>query len=315
LKDIFDSWRTLDEINGQIAVSPTTVVMFVTREKGEHVNMYHTLTDWYMAWQTLRVVKISASSVQVIILDGHSPGPLDSFWHQVIGKKLPMVRAAELEDPMVIPHAIWNPPGYSNILLGKKWKDCQKPMRMMEAFVADVDDAYQGAHNEDPEKISILYISRKPYRLEHVNHDFVGRQVDNEDEVIKALKEIKNVTVIVADFAKMSLTEQIAKSASADVMIGMHGAALSHSLWMPSWGSLVEMGSRHGLGVFFWKIAKWAGIHFENWVNTRYPSGFRKDSNGDYTTVTLESFLPQVNRAIDTARRRKLAAFKLDVDT
>jgi len=316
LKDIFDSFAALPtsddafQTPNDTVIASAPVTMFVTREKGEHVNMYHTLTDWYMAWQTLRVIHVSPDAVQVILLDNHSPGPLDSFWNKVISRGAPMLRSAEMTSPVLMPRVAWNPPGYSNMLLGKNWNDCQKPMRMMEAFVADVDDAYEGAHSHDLETMKVLFISRRPYVTSHVDHKFVGRQIDNEEEVIKAVKALGDVEVSVVDFAHMKLEEQVHTAAASDIIIGMHGAALAHSLWLPSWGGLVEMGSRKNLGMYFHKIARWAGIHYENWINPHYPGSFRKDSDGDYTSVDMSSFLPYLERTLAAVQKRKRAAFE-----
>mmetsp|Transcript_13408 Transcript_13408/g.32878 ORF Transcript_13408/g.32878 Transcript_13408/m.32878 type:complete len:610 (+) Transcript_13408:224-2053(+) len=309
LKDIFDSWEPSNKRAPNTTVAEAAVTMFVTREKGEHVNMYHTLTDWYMAWQTLRVIGVAPGAVQVIILDNHDPGPLDGFWDQVISRGAPMRRAAKLEAPILAPRAVWSPPGYSNMLLGKNWNDCKRPMRMMEAFVADVDDAYEGAHNNNLETLKILFIPRRPYVTDQVDHKFVGRQIDNQDEVIEFIKKYPGVELNVVDFAHIPLKDQIHAAASSDAMIGMHGAALAHSLWLPSWGGLLEMGSRANLGMFFHKIARWAGIHYENWINPN-PRNYREDSLGDYTKVDLESLEPNLQRMLEAVKKRKEAAFQ-----
>ncbi|GAB5353573.1 hypothetical protein AAMO2058_000047200 [Amorphochlora amoebiformis] len=239
LRDIFDSWRVTTETPQRAKISQAPVTLFVSREKGEHVNMYHTLTDWYMAWQALRVVEISPDHVQVIILDGHSEGPLDSFWNEVISRGAPMIRAKNIKSALLMHRVVWSPPGYSNILLGKKWTDCKKAMRMMEAFVADVDDGFQSVHNEDMSTLNMLYISRRPYQTDLVKRKFIGRQVDNEDALLHELESLEGVKVSKADFAHMNLKDQIHAAAASDIIVGMHGAALAHCLWMPPWGALL----------------------------------------------------------------------------
>ena len=317
LKDIFDSFNAVDaweqkpaadEARGLLTRADTPVTMMVTREKGEHVNMYHTLTDWYMGWQTLKALSIDPKTVQVVLLDAHPAGPLDSFWDHVLSRGKPMRRVAQLEKPMLMRRPVWSPPGYTNILLGKNWDDCRKPMRMMEAFVAAVDDAYDAPHSRSVDVIKILFISRKPYEKDWVDHKFIGRQISNEDAVLGAIRAVPGVEVRVVDFAHVKLDEQIRMAGSSDVLIGMHGAGLAHCLWLPAWGAVVEMGSRARLGVFFDKIAHWAGIQFENWINQN-PNNFRKDSKGDYTKVDIMSLMPYVKRAVDNTRSRKRKIF------
>ena len=43
------------------------------------------------------------------------------------------------------------------------------------------------------------------------------------------------------DFVHLTYEEQVRAVASTDILIGMHGAALTHSLLLPPWGGVMEL--------------------------------------------------------------------------
>jgi hypothetical protein len=130
------------------------VTVFVTRERGEHLNMYHSMTDFFNAFVSLEMLNIDPTQVcylfvlfvsyswshifvsfedcvcfvvfwlyqvQVVVIDSHDPSPLDGWWDQVISHKSPMKRAHDFGDNTRgnrryrFEHAIFSPPGYSSL--------------------------------------------------------------------------------------------------------------------------------------------------------------------------------------------------------
>jgi hypothetical protein len=109
--------------------------------------------------------------------------------------------------------------------------------------------------------IRVLFVSRRPYSST-ANHKFIGRQIDNEEELlgiipqtliipfhllivtlmqsimIGVLRKMNKVEVTVVDFAKKSLADQIATVAAHDIVIAMHGAGMAHILWLPEYGGM-----------------------------------------------------------------------------
>lgn len=39
----------------------------------------------------------------------------------------------------------------------------------------------------------------------------------------------------------MPFVQQIKKVAKCDILLGMHGAGMTHMLWMPDWGAVVTL--------------------------------------------------------------------------
>lgn len=84
-----------------------------------------------------------------------------------------------------------------------------------------------------PEKIRVTLLSRSTKY----------RKILNENELISALKTITEFEVRVVDFdaRSMSFQEQLNVSLNSDIFIGMHGAGLTHTLFLPDWAVLFEL--------------------------------------------------------------------------
>jgi hypothetical protein len=115
------------------------------------------------------------------------------------------------------------------------------------------------------------------------------RMVDNEDEVLAALEVLAaeltttdddeeqqqgegegeggggghEVTVTVADFNVMPFKEQVLAVLEADVMIGPHGAGLTHAMFLAHWSLLIELKVSGSNGRFhFNNQAQWSGHEY-----------------------------------------------------
>jgi hypothetical protein len=98
--------------------------------------------------------------------------------------------------------------------------------------------------------------------------------VTNEAACVEALTAIGDVDVRLVDFARHSLAEQIRIARDTDLLIGIHGAGLTHLLWTPPHAGLLEIapfippgvfssGPRAGMDWTLWRVfpnlARWTG--------------------------------------------------------
>lgn len=84
--------------------------------------------------------------------------------------------------------------------------------------------------------------NQKAIRITLISRLTKYRRITNEDELIRRLKSINNYIVRRAEFShQMPFTEQIEMSHNSDILIGMHGAGLTHCLFQPDWGVLFEL--------------------------------------------------------------------------
>lgn len=68
-----------------------------------------------------------------------------------------------------------------------------------------------------------------------------------------------------ADFATLTLREQIRIAAESDVLVGVHGAGLTHVLWMRPGTKLVEIIPPATERACFGNLAAWVGVRHATW--------------------------------------------------
>ena len=82
-------------------------------------------------------------------------------------------------------------------------------------------------------RIHVTFLSRNSARY---------RRVTNEAELAAALRQTGLFTVTVAEFGpRMPLLEQLRQVAATDILVGIHGAGLTHSLFLPDWAEVFEL--------------------------------------------------------------------------
>lgn len=172
-----------------------------------------------------------------------------------------------------------------------------------------IDGTGTGKGAKDNRPLVVTLVSRRPYNSHGIDHAFMGRQIDNEEEVLVAMRsfgEGSRVSVQRVDFARISVDEQLRVAATTDIMVAMHGAALTYPLYMPPHGGVIEFWPKdRDMWRCFEHIATLAGLAYERWENPT-PSAFRQDAGGDYTRIDIMAFssmFERVVKAVEAKRR------------
>ena len=126
---------------------------------------------------------------------------------------------------------------------------------------------------EDSRKLNcstlrILFIWRRNYVAHPRNpQGRVQRKIKNEDELEESLKlEFPSLIIRGLQLDTYSMREQLKIVTGTDILIGMHGAGLVHSLFLPSHGALVELfPERKKRLTHFRSIALWHGLKYKSW--------------------------------------------------
>jgi len=313
LRDIFESFVTPPETTADNVVSKIDLVieeptLFVTRERGEHVNCFHSMTDFINAFQTLYVSNLCVNT-RTVILDAHPTGPYDMMWNILYSAGGTLLRARDLaaENKVIrFKSAYFVPPGYANPLFHTKSGEveCSRGLELYDAFsiyflkYANVTDT---RGRKTSPKIKITLISRKPY-TNYVEHHYMGRRIENEDELVATMKEFPDVDVQAVDYAKLSWPEQLAIDVDTDILVGMHGAGLTHMMFTPRSAAVVELTQEGGN---HWKLFKMlaalSGKNYTLWTN-RHPENYREDPSGTYMKVHLGEFRELMSQVIADMR-------------
>jgi capsular polysaccharide biosynthesis protein len=82
------------------------------------------------------------------------------------------------------------------------------------------------------------------------------------DEYVERIKTKNNYLVV--DFGEYDIFEQIKIARSAETLIGLHGAALTHGLWMYEGANLIEVDDQFGFRCHCYKnIASWKNLNYK----------------------------------------------------
>jgi len=259
--------------------------LFVTRY--EYANLYHTMTDYYNAYQAAMVVTkgnaVKMDRVNLVFFDGHAKGTLDVGW-ELLFPNADISYVSELPSLTCFRHAIFVSPGYrspisiaSLINLGinplpqtflptcgtSEWQ-----VDFRERFLYGSKcrlRLYKGwmhpyhAHNDNQKRsassiqtVRVLLLLRKNHYSHPRMDGATSRQIKNEANVEAAIQNVSDQVQngrygpVKIDARRLileqhDLSEQILMVQQADIIVGMHGAGLSHILWARPGTLLLEL--------------------------------------------------------------------------
>ena len=215
----------------------------------EYANLYHTLGDW---WNTFFSIEDWSQPVNLVWLDAHPRGALDDAWRQIFGGRVQYLSQLHshrtcFETARLIPTG-HNCPIYPRV--GGR-SNCADP----ELTARFVDDVLGRLDLQNVERVPgrVVVLERVPY-LAHArsNVSAIHRSIDNLRERALSLPH----DVVITPLVDLSFRDQVALVRSADVLLGNHGAGLTHELFLHTGATVIELSCAHG---FFPKLAAWKG--------------------------------------------------------
>lgn len=108
------------------------------------------------------------------------------------------------------------------------------------------------------DKIRITFLARKSKH----------RNVINQEELLDELRKNSDyeVNVVAYKVLDMSFVEQIKTTHNSDIFIGMHGAGLTHLLFLPDWAVIFELSNCEDERCYK-DLASLRGVHYMTWQN------------------------------------------------
>jgi capsular polysaccharide biosynthesis protein len=232
-------------------------------------------------------------------------GGVHTYYHWLIDF-VPRLRCVESSielrrRPMIVNHQFtsWQQESLAAIYRARGWT-LPPLIRMPDAPVVALRDAVVPGRVDRASAVDIL---RKLYPVEHPPQGarlrlFVGRNnVDyrrllNQDEVAASLARAK---FMVIDPGSMPFADQAALFARADIVVGVHGAALANAVFAPPGSVLVEL---------------WAGRQQPHFVDLARLAGLRYAAVEGQTAPGTHERPQHQDFRVDTDRlRAALAAF------
>jgi len=286
MNKVFAAFDTKPQLNCQAWVEKPA--LFITRY--EYANLYHTMTDWYNTFQTQQI--FSLKDVMVVFLDGHSQSAMDDGWKTLFGD-IKYVKQF-LNGPTCFRQAYFVPAGYASALsvkfMDSNTRQCRKTKWLMDFVQTFLNNLGLEPQIRPHLKKKIVIVFRRDYVAHPRVRKAASRKISNENEILEALRQkFPSCEVDFVTFETMNMKQQIATVMNADVLIGVHGAGLSHVLFSPQNAAVVELfpagfsSRRH-----FEYFSAWAGIKH---IDVDFPGG------------TGDTFLPvpQVIHAVQQA--------------
>lgn len=180
-----------------------------------------------------------------------------------------------------------------------------------------------------------LSLEGRTFRITFISRNTRFRRVLNQHELIDALNEKLSqdkgtrYLVEMVDFShRMPFTEQIKTSSASDILVGMHGAGLTHALMQPDYGALFELYNCLDPDCYQ-DLARLRGLHYVTWpLNepgiemVESDSSQQKDkdrlglANAKFVNyrVQVDSFVRIMLETIEIVKQRK-NRFKLNART
>ncbi|XVF70788.1 hypothetical protein PTKIN_Ptkin11bG0189900 [Pterospermum kingtungense] len=251
----------------------------------EYANLFHTVTDWYSAYVSSRVTGLP-NRPHVVFVDGHCEAQLEETWKALFSS---LRYAKNFSGPVCFRHAIFSPLGYETALFKGLSEDIncqgasahdlwQSPDDRKMARLSEFGEMIRAAfgfpvnrHHADNKAVSghnVLFVRREDY-LAHPRHKGkVESRLSNEQEVFDSLQRWASnhlqckVNLINGLFAHMPMKEQVQAIQDASVIIGAHGAGLTHIVSATPDTVILEIISSFFRRPHFQLIAQWKGLEY-----------------------------------------------------
>lgn len=288
MRFLFRSIRTTSA--DQVTCSEEVMAPTLLVTRFEYANLFHTATDWYSAYVASRVVGLEHRP-NVLFVDGHCQSPMDDGWDTLFSN----VRYAKnFTGAVCFNHVIFTPLGYETALFKglnsgipckgcpstelDQGKDNTKTARLRE-FGEMFKAAFGVLNRSTSNDVKILFVRRENY-LAHPRHKGKPEaRLSNEQELFDSMKawaqsvsknyrgrggQGKNVQVINGMLAHMKMEEQVQAVHDASIIIGVHGAGLTHILFARPGTIILELTSPLFPRPHYSHISHWMGLEYHS---------------------------------------------------
>lgn len=210
-------------------------------------NIWHTLIEIFSVTLSIDVLRMAQKAdtqapyfspgdeynTQIVLLDNAKHGPLFDLWSLL--SKRPVVLLKDLPPGTHLENVIVPLAGASNPMWQGDWTvhSCQNS-RLLKMFSRRV----LSFHNLEPSR---KVDKDSPVVLTYINRTGSRRLVHGEEYFNRVASKYPHVKVQSIDFADLSLQKQLEIIQGTDVLVGVHGAGLTHGMFLPPNSAMVEI--------------------------------------------------------------------------
>lgn len=252
-------------------------------------NLFHHLMQIFSVFLTLDVLQMvvdpktgdpffhaeDVKNTRVVIFDKFEDGPFFDQWTAFA--KRPLVRIQDLQsDPLPEPENIIIPlAGSANTLWQDDWVPNQcEGSDLLRVFSRRMLDFYAIDDNPGPldRPLVLTFIARTE-----------KRSLVHKEAYIDSLKiSYSKIEINLVDFASLTFAEQLKTIRATDILAGVHGAGLTHGIFLRPGSTMVEIMPPNFNHKGFRNLAKLSGhryytTHAQEHANYTTPKGWQTD--------------------------------------
>ena len=239
----------------------------------EYVNLFHTMTDWFNAFLMMVIFQIPPDEIDIIFFDAHPVGNLDGVWTTLWTPYYRIGNRTTFHGPIIFRDLVWVMQGYNSPIDTFHLdripfiEEFRKFFLIRHGLPVEINGSSEAPCNN----LKVLFIWRRDYVAHPRNPSgHVNRKISNEQELLDTLlSRYGNFNISGLQLDLLSMRDQLDLVVRTDILVGMHGAGLSHSLFLPTHGGLIEFYPTYwgSSNVHFMKFAQWRKLHYVQWVN------------------------------------------------
>ncbi|MCJ1381484.1 hypothetical protein MMC17_004595 [Xylographa soralifera] len=313
---IFNKYIRTDTTGDTLPASTKHKRLFSILIKCEEkiTNLWHSLMEISALYMTLDVLRVTQDQVtggpfltaedvhdtQIVILDDHPDGPYYDMWTLFASKPVIRINKLPTNEILDVNSLIVPLPGASNPLWQGDWKahSCNHS-ELLRAFSQRVLKFYSidtELKNLDS-PLLLTFIDRKE-----------KRRLINKDLYIEKLRsKFPAIEIQMVDFAALSFVEQIRIARRTDILVGVHGAGLTHELFLRAGSAVVEIIPHSLAHKGFRNLAKLLGHgYFSSHADDRPTTTVKDAWQTDDVSIEEDRFMTLMEIAVKSMYNRGL---------
>ena len=270
-KNYLDSWdyEYKKEIEQTKELAPGKTILFISRNQ-DSPNLFHGISELINIISIMYLFDLNPENIQIIFLESMilKDDPLYKLYEKIISRGGKPIYIRDLKQKYYISSAIhipinWDSPLFIRLQIPRGYPDCKYSTQTYNIFnnlinkylnITDFQDSFISDNKT-------FYYSESIIKNSKLNNTFnrsitiqwrkvwpkgriyQQRLLGNAIELTDKLSSIlpKNYLVRLVDTASLSIIEQISIMRKTDYLIGIHGAGLSLSIFMPTQSVLYEI--------------------------------------------------------------------------
>ncbi|XP_060596302.1 uncharacterized protein LOC132750353 [Ruditapes philippinarum] len=264
------NWADSLEITSKVrSATITEDLLTIAIVRYDYANLYWVMVDVYNIFFITSILEINPENIHILIVDTHPISIVDKIW-TLLFPKVTSIGHYGSNDTIMFKTLLWGlHRGESPLLKNGNFRSFPF-LEEFRNFVLLKTSYRRITHPINCYNLTITIVLRRDYVAHPRNPSGkVGRKIANEIELLNKVSiAFRNHSVRGIQLDHYTVDEQIRLTSQTDILVGMHGAGLSHVLFIPKHASLIELfPSTYSTISHFEFIARWRRINYFKWKN------------------------------------------------